>query len=215
MGTVNGMIAQFQPVLIDGFAQNITHTTDFSETLKYFEKVPIIPPVSLAEGVSFLKALYNSSKNIEKKDNFRRWKPFYERIYKGLNISGAETFTSADMNLYIPKRAAFGEKYLNARPNVMENIMINYLWAFATPFTEPDMSIWDNFVFYISLYNALKIYITLIEPADDDDLSAALAAFDAVLTDVSGGNAFMKAAVRVLKNQNNTNNGDMAVITLN
>ncbi|MDR0987692.1 MAG: hypothetical protein LBL98_08390 [Ruminococcus sp.] len=215
MGTINGMIEQFQPALIDGFAQNITHTTDFSETIKYFDKVPIIPPVALAEGISFLKALYNTVKNIDKKDSFKRWKPFYERIYKGLGISGPETFTTADMNAYIPKRVAFGEKIADARPNIMENIMINYLWALATPFTDPDMSVWDNFVYYICLYNAIKIYITLIEPKDDDDLAAALSAFDAALTDVSAGNAFMQAAVRVLRNQNSTNNGDMAVITLN
>ncbi|MDR0904526.1 MAG: hypothetical protein LBM59_07830 [Ruminococcus sp.] len=215
IGTVNGMITQFQPNLIEGFAQNITHTTDFSETLKYFEKVPIIPPVSLAEGVSFLKAMFNTLKNMDDKTVYKKWKPFYERIYKGLGISGPETFTTADMKLYIPKRVAFGENFTNNRPHIMENIMINYLWALATPFTDPELSVWDNFVFYITLYNAIKIYITLIEPADDDDLASALSAFDIALTEVSAGNAFLRSTVSALKNQDSANNGDMAVITLN
>jgi hypothetical protein len=213
MSTVNGMIEQFQPTLIDSFAQNITHTVDFTETIKYFDKVPISPPAALAEGVSFLKALYNIVKDGEKESR-KKFKPFYERIYKGLGVSGPETFTMTDMNAYVKKRADFGTGFIDARPNVLENVMINYLWALAVPFTEPEISVWDNFAFYITLYNAVKIYLTLIEPADDEDLAAALAAFDSALTDVSPGNAFMKKIVAALKNQNTENNGDLAVITL-
>jgi hypothetical protein len=213
MSTVKGMFEQFQPELVDAFAQNITHTTDFTETIKYFDKVPISPPAALTEGVSFLKALYNTAKDAEK-ESYRKFKPFYERIYKGLGVSGPDTFTQTDVNAFVKNRADFGINYLDARPNIMENIMINYLWAYCVPFTEPQLSVWDNFGFYITLYNAIKIFITLIEPENDEDLIAALSAFDVVLTDVSPGNVFMRKIMQAHKNQNTANNGDLAVITL-
>lgn len=214
MSTVNGMVEQFQPNLIDGLAQNLTHATDFSEVLKFFDGVPVNPGVSLAEGVSFIKAMYNIAKDISPDGAVQKFKHFYDRIYKGLGISGPETFRMLDMKEYVKKRAHFGTDISDVRPNIMENIIINYLWALATPFTDPTVSIWDNFTFYISLYNALKVFITTIDPKDDDDLAAALSAFDLTLTDASSQNTFFPKIVSSLKNTNSGNNGDMAIITL-
>jgi hypothetical protein len=217
--TINGMAEQYHQDLIPGFAKNVTATTDFSAILKYFDGVPVNPIFAAADGVSFIKLLFNTAQDIpaapgEKTNAAHKFKHFYERIYEGLGVSGPETFPMTDFNKYAKKRAEFERKYHEARPNVMENIMINYLWAFAVPFTDPTKTLWDNFTFYIILYNAIKVYLTCIDPKDDDDLVKAIVAFDNALTAASAENKLYNMVLSGLKNKGTDNNGDMAILTL-
>jgi hypothetical protein len=214
INTVSNMQAQFQANLIPGLCQNITHTTDFTEILQYFNKLPVNPAVTLAEGVSFLKAVMHYAKETDPNGAAKRYRKVYERIYKGLNISGPETFTNVDVKRFIDLRIEYGKKFIEERPNIMENVMVNYLWAFAVPYTEPDISLWDNFTFYIQLYNALKVLLATAAPADDDDLVNILSVFDEALSEASKNNAIFKNVVSALKNQGTNNNGDLAVITV-
>jgi hypothetical protein len=212
--TVTNMQAQYHADLIPGFCQNITHTTDFSEIFAYFKDLPVNPPVSAAEGVSFLKAVMAFAKDSDPNGSARKYRKVYDRIFKGLEVSGPETFNMLDMKHFIKLRQEYDRVYAVERPNIMENIMVNYLWAFAIPFADPEETFWDNFSFYIVLYNAIRVLITTTKPADDDDLAAILSCFDAALTEASKDNRIIKKVITILKNQGTNNNGDLAVITV-
>jgi hypothetical protein len=212
--TISNMQAQFQADLIPGFCQNITHTNDFAEIFAYFKDLPVNPAISVAEGVSFLKLLMAYAKQNDPEGAARKFHKIYDRVYKGLDISGPETFTMLDIKHYAELRIEYGRKFTEERPHIMENIITNYLWAFAIPFTDPEISFWDNFTFYIELYNAIKVLLATTQPTDDDDLVNILAAFDTALSEASKDNLLFKKVVTALKNQGTTNNGDLAVITI-
>ncbi|MDR0943264.1 MAG: hypothetical protein LBM41_01915 [Ruminococcus sp.] len=212
--SVTNMQAQYHADLIPGFCQNMTHTTDFTEIFAYFKDLPVNPAVSAAEGVSLLKAVMSCAKETDPNGAAKKFKKVYERVFKGLEVSGPETFNMLDMKTFIKLRMEYDRVYALERPNIMENIMVNYLWAFAIPFTDPELSFWDNFTFYIELYNAIKVLIATTKPCDDDDLANILSAFDVALSEASKNNRIFKTVVTALKNQGTNNNGDLAVITV-
>jgi hypothetical protein len=119
-----------------------------------------------------------------------------------------------DIKHYAELRIEYGKKYGEERPNIMENIIVNYLWAFAVPYTDPELTFWDNFMFYIEIYNAVKVLLTTTQPTDDEDLAHILSVFDMALTEASKDNKLFKKIVAALKNQGTNNNGDLAVITV-
>jgi hypothetical protein len=213
INSVSNMQAQFQADIIPGFCQNITHTTDFSEIFAYFKELPVNPAASVAEGVSFLKAVMTYAKE-NSPAAAKKFKKVYDRIYKGLEISGPETFTMLDMKHYAELRIAYGKTFNDERPNIMENVTINYLWAYAVPYTDPEIPFWDNFTFFIQLYNAVKVLLATTQPTDDDDIAGILSSFDEALSAASVNNAIFKKVVTALKNQGTNNNGDLAVITV-
>jgi hypothetical protein len=211
---IDGMKEQFQQNLIPGFVTSVTETVDFEEVLKYFEGVPISALHALGDGVSFLKQMMAGVKKVAPETVAPQFKHIYERVFKGLGISGPETFPMLDPKKYIEKRNAFQKKYIEESPNIMENVMINYLWALAIPFTDADDSMWNNFVFYVNVYNALKILITTSEPESDEDLINIITQFDKALTAANSENVLFKRVIQSLKSNDTANNGDMAVITL-
>jgi hypothetical protein len=144
----------------------------------------------------------------------KKFHKIYDRIFKGLDISGPETFTMLDLKHYTELRIEYGKKYIEERPRIMENVMVNYLWALATPYTDPELSLWDNFMFYIEVFNAIKVLISTTKPEDDEDLANILSAFDIALAEASKDNKLFKKIVMALKNQGTNNNGDLAVITV-
>jgi hypothetical protein len=82
------------------------------------------------------------------------------------------------------------------------------------PFTLADESIWNNFVFFISVFNALKVLVACTEPVDDDDLVNIFCTFDIAFTEANAENALFKKVISSLKATNNNNNGDIAVVTI-
>jgi hypothetical protein len=211
---IEGMKEKFQQNLIPGFVKSVTESTDFSEVLKIFDGVPISTAHALGDGVSFLKQMMTGLKKTAPETIAPQFKHTYERVFKGLGISGPETFPMLDMKKYTEKRNAFQKKYIEERPNIIENVMINYLWALAIPFTDADESMWNNFLFYNHVYNALKILITTTEPESDEDLINIIVNFDKALMSANQENVLLKRVVASLKASDTANNGDMAVISL-
>jgi hypothetical protein len=202
--SIQGMCDQFQQDNILSFSRSITDTADLTPVLKYFDGIPVNPAYSLVDGVNFLKAFEKTTE----------WKRVMERLYKNLGISGPETLNLVDLKKYVEKRKNFAEIYLETRKNIMENIMINYLWTFVIPFAVPEMSMWDNFVFYTGLFNAIKVLVTVCEPRDDDDLAELISCFDRTLTATNKDNKFAGRFMHAAKMSGHNGNGDMAILTI-
>jgi hypothetical protein len=206
MATIQGMCSQFKHDLIPGFCDHVIHMQDPLEILKSFDKMPINLNYSLSNGIMVLR-------NIGDKAG-KDFKRVMERAYGGLGISGPETLEAADIHRYIEARKEFARIYQDERPYIFENIMLNYMWTLVSPFTMPNYTIWENFVFYIVLFNALKVLITLTAPKNDDDFAEIVASFDKALAEAVNKHNFFEHLIRVSKDQGFDGNGDLGIITV-
>jgi hypothetical protein len=204
MTTLQGMQDQFKQDLIPGFCDKVINTTDFKEVLTTFNNMPVNLPYSLAAGLMILR-------NMEHSKDFKR---VMTRAYGGLGISGPEALAAVEIPRYIELRKEFADIYQDKRPHVFENIMVNYMWAIVSPFTLPQYTIWENFVYYILLFNALKVLITLTSPKDDDDFSEIVAVFDRELATIEQDGKFFEQTLKTAKDQGFDGNGDIGIISV-
>jgi hypothetical protein len=214
MNVINGMQSQFQQDKIPEFCVKVTHTADFTDVFNYFDKLPVSVGVALTEGVGFLKFVYTFLKEKGVPKAFSDYKRVYERVFKGLGVSGPETLNMTDMKSYMQKRSDFAKDFQGTRNYILENLLINILWEYAVPFTNPLQSIWENFTFYVHVYNALKILIVTAQPTDDDDLVNIIGVFDRALAEANGDNRLLTRITTIMKHNNTANNGDMAIIAI-
>lgn len=203
--TVQGMLDKGQSNLIPKFIEEFTKPDmDYTPVLEYFKEVRPNPGFALADGVSLLKSLNKPN---------AAYKEVLNTIYKNLGVSGPETLKMTDMMKYISMRKDFSEQAAGENAHYIENIMVNYLWSFSIPFADPSLNFWDHFVFFCSLYNAIKVMITCYMPGkNDDDFAKAVSAFDAAIR--SSDKRIMKKVISAAKNAGQSNNGDLAVLTL-
>ncbi|MDR0992771.1 MAG: hypothetical protein LBL87_07775 [Ruminococcus sp.] len=201
---IQGMADQFKQDMIPDFCNKIAAAKDVTEILKFFDKMPVNLPFALANGIMVLKTL----------TGMKDFKRLMTRAYGGLGISGPEALSAVDLGRYVDMRKEFARIYQDERPHIFENIMINYLWDFVTPFTIPAYSMWDNFVFYIMIFNALKILITLTAPKDDDDFAEIVSTFSRALSEVNQTNGFVDGIIKAAKNIGADSNGDLGVLTI-
>jgi hypothetical protein len=202
--TIQGMINQFKQDLIPGYCGQLTNLTDVSEILKTFDKMPVNPQYSLAAGLMILRNLKDS----------KDLKRVMTRAYSGLGISGPEALTAADIPRFYDRRAEFAKKYQDERPHIFQNLMVNYMWELVTPFTVPTSTLWENYVYYILIFNALKMLITLTSPKDDDEFAEIVAVFDRALIASEEEGNFFAATMRAAKQQGFDGNGDLGIVTI-
>ena len=202
--TIQGMIDAHQPNLIPGFIAKFNENTEHDKILEFFKTVSPSFDYALADGISLLKSLVKDT---------REYKDVLERVYKNLGVSGPETLGLVDMKKYIEMRKEFSLDFMEKHSDWIENIMINYVWSYSIPYAfAGKLSLWDNYVFFCALYNAVKILITCYKPADDEDFVKAISAFDGALQRT--GRDIVWKMVAVIKNSGQANNGDMAVLTI-
>ena len=150
--TIQGMIDKGQPNLIPRFIDEFTsQDMDYSRILEFFKDVRPMPAYSLADGISLLKSLNKPN---------AAYKDVLNSIYKSLGVSGPETLKMADMKKYLTMRKAFSEFAAGEKSYYIENIMISYVWTLSLPMSNPEFNYWEHFVFFCSLYNALKVMLT-------------------------------------------------------
>ncbi|MDE7279677.1 MAG: hypothetical protein K2N26_08140 [Oscillospiraceae bacterium] len=117
------------------------------------------------------------------------------------------------MKKYIGMRKEFSQAAAGEKAHYIENVMINYVWSYSIPFSNPEFNFWDHFVFLCSLYNAIKVMLTCFAPDfSDEGFAKAINAFDMALR-ASDENLMTKVIVAV-KNAGQNNNGDLAILTL-
>jgi hypothetical protein len=202
--TIQGMIDQFKQDLIPDFCSRLINLGDVTEVLEKFDKMPVNPQYSLGAALMILR-------NLPETKDLKR---VMARAYSGLGISGPESLPAADIPRYYDRRAEFARIYQDERPHIFRNIMVNYMWEIVAPFTVPSETIWDNFVYYILIFNALKVLITLTSPKDDDDFAEIVAVFDRALIQSDKDERFFTGAMRAAKQQGFDGNGDLGVLTV-
>ena len=203
--TVQGMIDKNQPDRIPQFIEGFTDSSmDYDRVLEYFKDVRPNPAYSLADGISLLKSLNKPN---------AAYKDVLNNIYKSLGVSGPETLKMADMKKYLSMRKAFSEFAAGEKSHYIENVMISYVWTFSLPLANPEFEFWEHFVFFCSLYNAIKVMITCYtSEVDDEAFVKAICAFDEAVR--SSGGKLMRNVIYAARNSGQNNNGDMAILTL-
>ena len=202
---VQGMIDKVQPQFIPKFIEEFTSPEyDYKPVLEYFKEIRPNPGYSLADGISLLKSLTKSDP---------AYKDVLSGIYKSLGVSGPETLKMTDMKKYIDMRKKFSDFVAGEKSGYMENIMISYVWSYSLPLADPEFNFWDHFVFFCSLYNAVKVMITCYAPdGDDEAFVKAITAFDTALR--ASDSKLMNKVIFAAKNAGQNNNGDLAILTL-
>ena len=203
--TVQGMIDNGQPNLIPKFVEDYTSEDfDYEKVIGYFKEIRPNPAYSLADGVSLLKSLNKSS---------AAYKDVLNTIYKNLGVSGPETLKMADMKKYIGMRGEYSKTLSGEKARYIENVIISYVWSYSIPFSNPAFNFWEHFVFLCSLYNALKVMLVCYAPDfADESFVKAVSAFDAALRDSDSD--LMRKVISAVKNAGQSNNGDLAILTL-
>lgn len=201
---VQGMFDNGQANLIPKFVEDFTSQKDYTPVLDYFKQIRPNPAYSLADGISLIKSL--------KKPN-AAYKEVINTVYRNLGISGPESLKLIDMKKYISLRKAYSEDMAAEKSIAIENVLVNYIWANSLPFNVPTLNYWEHFVFFCSLYNAIKILYTCYMPGKEDaDFAKAISAFDAAIR--ASDENLMQKVVLAAKNSGQCNNGDMATLAL-
>ncbi|MBQ7981789.1 MAG: hypothetical protein IJ305_09330 [Oscillospiraceae bacterium] len=202
--TVQGMFDNGQADRIPKFIEEFTSQNDYTPVLEFFKQVRPNPGYSLADGISLIKFL--------KKPN-AAYKEVLNTVYKNLGISGPESLKLINMQKYIGMRKAYSEAMNTEKSIAIENVLVNYIWANSLPFSNPSLTYWEHFVFFCSLYNAVKILYTCYMPGkEDEEFAKAISAFDAAVRATNDN--LMYKVVTAVKNSGQSNNGDMAMLTL-
>lgn len=204
--TVQGMFDGAQPERIPEFVDQFTSEgINYEKVLEYFSSVRPNPGYSLADGVSLLKSLPKQN---------AAYKDVLNGVYKSLGVSGPETLKMADMKKYLELRRNYSLWVSGEKARYIENVMINYVWTYSIPFTDPRFNVWEHFVFFCSLYNAIKVMLTCyyIPDGSDECFVKAISAFDTALR--ASDKELMAKVVGAVKNAGQSNNGDLAILTL-
>lgn len=202
--TAQGMIDNGQPERIPKFVDDFTNLADYTPVFEYFKQVRPNPAYSLSDGISLIKSL--------KKPN-AAYKEVLGTIYKNLGVSGPETLKMLDIPKYVKMRKAYSEAMAGEKSAAIENVIINYVWQYSLPLALPQFNYWDHFVFFCSLYNAVKILYTCYMPGkNDEDFAKAISAFDAALR--ASDDKLVQKVIFAVKNSGQSNNGDLATLTL-
>ena len=203
--TIQGMMDNGQPNLIPRFIEEFTSSEmDYSRILEFFKDVRPTPGYSLADGISLLKSLNKPN---------AAYKDVLSTIYKNLGVSGPETLKMTDMKKYLDMRKAFSDFAAGEKSYYIENIMISYVWTFSLPLSNPEFNYWEHFVFFCSLYNAVKVMLTCYaSDGDDEAFIKAICSFDEAVR--SSTERLMKNIIYAARSSGQINNGDMAILTL-
>ena len=202
---ISAMIAKNQSELIAELAEEFSNIRDYSETLEYFKAVYPQVKFSLADGISLLKSLSKVADN--------DFVCIMDDVYQNLKTAPDE-LSRVDMENYMNLRSNYKKIYLGKKQHYIENIMVNYVWTYSIPFAGGNkLSIWDNYVFFCSLYNALKVLISCYMPKkSDDDFAHMIASFDKTLRKV--GSDIIIKVLAAAKKAGQDNNGDLAVLVI-
>ena len=120
-----------------------------------------------------------------------------------------------DASIYRPMKKAYYEDFLKGREHYIEQVMVNYVWTYCMPYADCTSSLWDNFVFFNTLFNTIKVLITIATYIADDKDEAfveAISEFDLALRRTKGSIVKLIADANVKEGL--ATNGDMAILSM-
>lgn len=216
---------------IAAFCQNVLSAENHNDIIEYFKEVKPNYAYSFQDGLSFLRALAES-------EDVKKLRTI---VYKKAGVPlDADSF-KFDMEKHTAIKEAYKEMFgwkpedhsesgdpleikameeaaANAaldRSYYMEQIMVNYVWSYCFPYADLGLSLWENFVFFNTLYNALKIAVgcylyNSITP--DEDFVFVIRTFDNGLRGLKF--PVSRLIVDAVTKTGLTNNGDMAILSI-
>ncbi len=204
---VQEIIDRNQAEAIPAFVSQFIAREDYSDVLAYFAELRPAFEYSMNDGLALLD-IFNT---------IPEFGEIMDTIYANLGIDKSKEATAEDnqnhVNNYFGLKRAFYADFLKGREHYIENIMVNYLWSLSMPFAEPSISVWDNYVFFCALYNAIKVMLTCyMKDKDDDDFAYAVAMFAYQFQNTP--REIVKNVVQVINDAGEGNNGDMAMLVL-
>ncbi|MCC8042660.1 MAG: hypothetical protein LIO69_04010 [Oscillospiraceae bacterium] len=192
------------PNLIPQFVAQFSSTQDHDDVMNYFSSIKPNFAYSLCDGMSLLTVLPTNPDFDKVKYN----------IFKNLQMSPNLKQFKYNSGIYMPLKKAYYEDFLKDREHYIEHIMVNYVWTNCMPFADYSMSVWDNFVYFNTLFNAIKVMLTCyMKDRNDDDFVFAVKAFDIALSEAKGKN-FVRCIAEANHKEGLANNGDMAILAM-
>lgn len=207
--TLQGMLdkteGEEQDKYIAAFLRDMTVPKHHDDIMKYFESITPNFAYSLCDGLSLLRALPPS----EELDNL------LDRVFAAVNSDRTMKDFKFDASIYRPMKKAYYEDFLKGREHYIEQVMVNYVWTYCMPYADCTSSLWDNFVFFNTLFNTIKVLITIATYIADDKDEAfveAISEFDLALRRTKGSIVKLIADANVKEGL--ATNGDMAILSM-
>lgn len=203
--TVQGMMDKSKGHLIPAFVGEFLKTPEHDEVIKYFESVKPNFAYSLCDGLSFLRTMPSN----EALDKVRF------TVFKNVGCDQSMRDFKFDESKYIPMKKAYYEDFLKGREHYIEHIMVNYVWTYCMPYADFSIPLWDNFVFFNTLFNTIKVMLTCytFDREDKDEaFLTAIKAFDTSLREIKGN--VVKRIVDANVKEGLATNGDMAILAM-
>lgn len=203
--TIQGMIEKSREDVIAPFIADFTKTAEHGEVMKYFEAIKPNFAYSLCDGLSFLRAMPKT----EAMDKVRY------TVFKNVGVDQSMRDFKFDENKYLPMKKAYYEDFLKDKEYYIEQIMVNLSWEYCMPFADHRLSLWDNFVFFNTIFNALKVMLTCytFKSEDKDEaFVAAVTAFSDSLRKIPDN--IVRRIVDANNKEGLATNGDMAILAM-
>ena len=203
--SIQTMLDKFREDVIPKFVQDFIGKREHEDVIKYFSELKPLYPLSFGNGLAFIRALPAAGEF----DKVRFG------IYKNLGIrTDAKEFTFNEKQ-YTEMKKAFDE-FLKGREHYIENVMVNYVWTFCMPFADyHSATLWENFIFFNTIYNAIKVMLTIYtydKKDKDEAFFIAVKSFDDALRATNRN--IVRSVVDANSEQGMVNNGDMALLSI-
>ena len=208
--TLQGMLdktsGEEQDKYIATFLRDMNVPKNQDAVMKYFESITPNFAYSLCDGLSLLRALPTSEE----------YDKLLDTVFASVNCDRAMKEFKFDKDVYMPMKKAYYEDFLkNGREHYIEQVMVNYVWTYCMPYADSTSSLWDNFIFFNTLFNTIKVLLTCATyKAEDKDEAFinAVTEFDKALRRTKGSIVKLIAAANVKEGL--ATNGDMAILSM-
>ncbi|MCI7766709.1 MAG: hypothetical protein MSJ26_01850 [Oscillospiraceae bacterium] len=207
--TLQGMLdkteGEEQDKYIAAFLRDMTVPKHHDAIMKYFETITPNFAYSLCDALSLLRALPPSEE----------YNKLLDKVFAAVNCDRAMKEFRFDEKIYMPMKKAYYEDFLKDREHYIEQVMVNYVWTYCMPYADCTSNLWDNFIFFNTLFNTLKVLITVATYIADDKDEAfveAVSEFDSALRRTKGSIVKLVAAANAKEGL--ATNGDMAILSM-
>lgn len=222
---INYMCKTIQSMIEDGNEKDIPGLVNFfftkgdrNEIMQIFSDVTPQFEYSVVDALAMLRSM-PSTKEFDEVRN-----TVFDKLGYKVDFSNLKEVKFADIkDKYLDMKKYFFADYIkqgkkDSREYMLENIMCGYVWELCEPFSDCTSDLWENFIFFNTLFNTLKVMLTVYVTKEngDDGFVKAVTAFDDSLSHVE--NAFrgglVKSTVNIIKKRGYVTPNHMAALSL-
>lgn len=215
--TAQSMINDGNESQVPGLVNFFFNKGDRNEIINIFGDVTPQFEYSVVDALALLRSM-PSTKEFDEVRN-----TVFERLGYKLDFSNYSGQFKNCKDKYVEMKKYFYNDYLaqgkaNSKEYMLENVMVNYIWTLCMPFADCTSDLWDNFIFFNTIFNALKVLLTVYIDKDngDEGFVKAVAAFDSSLRSINGAfdGRYVKTTVGIIKKRGFMTPNHMAALSL-